>query len=148
YLRPLYLPMLSWAMIAEMSRNNVDFGSHTARHLDLSRIDIQSAKRDIVESRIAIEKNIGKEVTSFAYPSGRFKRNIVDLVRRQGFRCAFGGGGTIRKGADRFAVHRVEVSRSISSTMFRMRLTPATDWYKSLHQAFKRAYDKLPRAAL
>jgi peptidoglycan/xylan/chitin deacetylase (PgdA/CDA1 family) len=139
-----YLPMLGWNEIAEMNRYNIEIGAHTSSHPDLSRIDLRSAEREILESKAEIEKKIGKEVDSFAYPSGRYDKNIVDLVRRQGFRCAFGGEGTIRKDADRFAVHRVEVKRSISSTMFKMRLTVALDWYKIFHQAFKRAYDRFP----
>lgn len=148
YLGNSYLPMLGWDQIVMMSDNNIDFGAHTATHSDLSRMDYRSAKREIVVSKAEIEKRIGKEVISFAYPFGRYKGDIVDLVRHQGFRCAFGGGGLIRKDANKFAIHRVEVKRSTSFAMFKMRLTIAMDWYLKLEQTFKRAFKNLPFMAL
>lgn len=139
-----YLPMLGWKEIAEMNQNDVEFGAHTSSHPDLLRIDIQTAEREILESKAQIEKRIGKEADSFAYPFGRYQSDVADLVKRIGFRCAFGGEGGIRKDADRFAVHRVEVKRSINLPLFKIRLTTALDWYKILHKAFARACTQSP----
>lgn len=139
-----YLPMLSWKEITEMSRNDVEFGAHTSHHPDLLRIDTQTAEREILESKEEIEKRTGQRVDSFAYPFGRYGKKVADLVRRKGFRCAFGGEGLIRKDADEFAVHRVEVKRSTSLPLFKIRLTIALDWYKALHKAFARACAQSP----
>ncbi len=138
------LPMLSWNEIGEMSRNDVEFGAHTSSHLDLVRVDIQTAEREILRSKAEIERRIGKEVNSFAYPFGRYQSNVAALVRHKGFRCAFGGEGLVRKGADKFAVHRVEVKRSTSLPLFKIRLTKALDWHKTLHEALARAFSRSP----
>jgi peptidoglycan/xylan/chitin deacetylase (PgdA/CDA1 family) len=144
HLGNLLLPMLSWNQIVEMINNNIDIGAHTVSHLDLSRIDIQSAKKEILESKIEIEKETGKKVDYLAYPYGRYKNDIINLVRRLGFRCAFGGEGVIKKNPDMFVLPRIEVKRSIGYAMFKMRLTVASDWYKKLEQTFKRAFEDFP----
>lgn len=138
------LSMLGWDEIAEMSRNNVDFGAHTSSHPDLNQMDGLGAENEILESKAEIERRIGKEVDCFAYPFGRYKNSTLDLVRRHGFRCAFGGEGTVRKDANRFLVHRVEVKRSIGLSLFKIRLTMAVDWYKMLHKAFAKACTQSP----
>jgi peptidoglycan/xylan/chitin deacetylase (PgdA/CDA1 family) len=137
HLGNLHLPMLSWNEIVEMINNNINIGAHTASHPDLSRIDIQSAKREILESKIEIEKETGKKVDYFAYPYGRYENDVINLVRRLGFRCAFGGEGVIKKNPDMFVLHRVEVKQSIGYAMFKMRLTVALDWYKKLTRLSK-----------
>jgi peptidoglycan/xylan/chitin deacetylase (PgdA/CDA1 family) len=140
----MYLPMLSWKEIDEMIQGNIDIGAHTASHPDLSRIGVHRAKREILESKIEIEKRIRRNVDYFAYPFGSYDNNVVNLIRSLGFRCAFGGEGVIQKDTDIFAIHRVEVKRSTSQAMFKMRLTVALDWYKKVEQIFKRAFKDFP----
>jgi peptidoglycan/xylan/chitin deacetylase (PgdA/CDA1 family) len=144
----VYLPMLSWNEIVEMIHDNIDIGAHTASHPDLSRMDIHSAKRQILESKIEIEKRIRRKVDYFAYPFGRYENNVVNLIRCLGFRCAFGGEGVIQKDADIFVIHRVEVKRSISQAMFKMRLTVALNWYREFEHTFKRAFKDFPLMSL
>jgi len=142
------LSMLDWDEIAEMIQNNIDFGAHTARHPDLCEIDIDSAKREILKSKTEIEKMTGKKVNYFAYPYGRYNRDVVNLVGLLGFRGAFGGEGVIHKDANTLVIHRVEVKRSIGYAMFKMRLTAALDWYKKFEQALKVAFEDFPPMSL
>jgi peptidoglycan/xylan/chitin deacetylase (PgdA/CDA1 family) len=139
-----WLPMLSWNEIVEMINNNINIGAHTAGHADLCRIDIQSAKREILESKIKIEKETGKKVDYFSYPYGRYRNDVINLVRHLGFRCAFGGEGVIKKNLNMFVLHRVAVNRSTGYAMFKMRLTVALDWDKKLEKTFQRAFENFP----
>ncbi len=138
----LHLPMLSWKEIKEMNTGLVSFGSHTASHPDLSQIDFLDAASEISRSKAEIEETIGTCVDSLAYPSGRYNSRIVALAGNKGFSIAFGGGGTIRKDANKFAVPRVEVKRATGHLMFKVRLTKALDWYIAMHNAFARIYKR------
>lgn len=140
----LYLPMLTWNQIIEMNNYNVEIGAHTLTHPDLCQINIQDVKKEILESKREIEKRSCKQVEYFTYPFGRFRNEAIEVVRACGYRCAFGGEGTIRKNINRYAVPRVEVKRSIGFAMFKMRLTAAIDWYTILLQTINRALNNSP----
>jgi peptidoglycan/xylan/chitin deacetylase (PgdA/CDA1 family) len=144
----VYLPMLSWKEIDEMIKGDIGIGAHTASHPDLSRIDVQSAKKEILESKVEIEKKIRRKVNYFAYPFGIYDNNVVNLIRNLGFHCAFGGGGVIRKDTNIFVIPRVEVEQSTGYGMFKMKLTVALDWYKKFEQTFKRAFNGFPLISL
>jgi peptidoglycan/xylan/chitin deacetylase (PgdA/CDA1 family) len=83
--------MLDWDRVRAMRRAGVGFGAHTVTHPILSRVTPERARDEVVESKRAIERALGEEVTLFAYPNGRpedFTDETVALVRAAGFRAA------------------------------------------------------------
>lgn len=83
--------LLSWDEVREMSNNGIAFGAHTVTHPFLTELPVAEAKRQIVESKKTLEKELGKPVTAFAYPYGRatdFNDEIKQIVRQTGFACA------------------------------------------------------------
>ncbi len=83
--------MLSWDDIRVMSMNNISFGAHTINHPILSRISLDEARKEIVQSKIDIEKETGTCVDLFAYPNGKyedFNEDIMKIVQDAGFICA------------------------------------------------------------
>jgi peptidoglycan/xylan/chitin deacetylase (PgdA/CDA1 family) len=86
----IYNSMLSWDDITIMYNNGVNFGSHTVKHPILSMITPDEAKKEIYESKIAIEEKIGAPVKLFAYPKGKkedFNEGIKDILKEQGYVC-------------------------------------------------------------
>lgn len=82
--------ILSWEEIREM-KNNITFGAHTVTHPILTRLSLEQAKYEIMQSKKDIEENIGQKVTSFCYPNGSlgdFNREIVKLIKESGFTSA------------------------------------------------------------
>ena len=76
------------AEIREMAAGGIDFGSHTVSHAILplhSRPDVQ---RELSDSKAAVEALLGGIVDTFAYPDGRYSREVVACVRRTGYRIA------------------------------------------------------------
>jgi len=80
--------MLYWEEIREMSEGGIEFGAHTVTHPILTNIPLEEAKKEIELSKREIEDRIGKPVVSFAYPSGVYNREVVNLVKKAGFLCA------------------------------------------------------------
>ena len=83
--------MLTWDQIKEMAENDISFGAHTVNHPVLSRIPLDKAEYEIVESKKRIEENIGKPVTSFAYPFGKksqYTPQIFSILQKLRFKCA------------------------------------------------------------
>lgn len=55
-------------------------GSHTVSHPLLTRIPIEQAEYEIVESKKTLEQLLSTEITSFCYPRGYSNPDILDLV--------------------------------------------------------------------
>jgi len=83
--RPL---MLSWKQVREMSDGGVSFGSHTLTHPFLTRIPRKQVEQEVHLSRDVIEQQIGKRVTTFAYPSGNYDSGIRRIVEEAGYSAA------------------------------------------------------------
>ena len=91
---------LTWEQIKEMNANGIDFGSHTCSHPILSKLDLAALRHEIVGSKLVIEKEIGRSVTSFCYPNGQpddIGKEVVNAVRNSGYTCAV----TTIKGSNR-----------------------------------------------
>lgn len=82
--------ILSWDDINEMKCNGITFGAHTMSHANLQNIEMDTAKKEIIYSKIEIEKKLEREVKSFAYPYGLkfYNREIIEVVKDSGFECA------------------------------------------------------------
>jgi peptidoglycan/xylan/chitin deacetylase (PgdA/CDA1 family) len=93
--------MLSWDEVREMSRHAVSFGSHTVSHPILSTLTTEKANREIADSKAIIERELGRPVTTFAYPNGTehdFTNGTKNLLREAGYVCGvttlYGSNGT------------------------------------------------------
>ncbi|MBN1786310.1 MAG: polysaccharide deacetylase family protein [Candidatus Methanofastidiosa archaeon] len=65
-----------------------DIGGHTYNHVDLTGIDLEEAKEEILKGKETIENIIGRDVESFCYPLGKYNKDIIEIVRQSGFSCA------------------------------------------------------------
>ena len=87
----IYNPLL-WNEIQEMVQNSkIDIGSHTHKHLILSRYDKEVIQQELVLSKNIIEKKTGINTESFCYPNGAlgdFNLETGQLVREAGYTCA------------------------------------------------------------
>ncbi len=85
--------MLTWAQTAEMQSSGlVEFGSHTMRHACLTKLTLDEARWEIVESKKRLENRLDREILAFAYPygAGAYDPAVRSLVREAGYRYDFG----------------------------------------------------------
>lgn len=83
--------MLQWDEVQAMSREGIEFGSHTATHPILSRMGRNQAEREIVDSKRVLEERLGTTVEGFAYPNGTaadFTAETKALLRDAGYTYA------------------------------------------------------------
>jgi peptidoglycan/xylan/chitin deacetylase (PgdA/CDA1 family) len=130
--------MLTWEEIEEMSANGIEIGAHTVTHPNLQRTELKQAEHEILKSKEVIEKHIKKRVRFFSYPFGKYNNDIINITKSSGFEAALGGGGTIQKNADPFALSRIQVDSSVSFLLFQAQMTKAADWYKTFEKIAKR----------
>lgn len=81
--------MLTWKMIAEMTMEGIEFGSHTLSHPLLANINQDEARNEILISKQIIENEINKIVEHFAFPAGSMNDGLRDYVKEIGFKTSY-----------------------------------------------------------
>lgn len=127
--------LLRWSEIQAMaSEGLISFGVHTDTHEILTRLPFDEARREIMVSKQKLEQRLGEPVRFFAYPNGRpgdFNEAIKRAVKEQGFVCAFAStGGLIDRPFDPFALERLGISRDMSRSYFKFKLSGGVAWFE------------------
>lgn len=91
----------------------VEVGAHTVNHPVLSLLPVVSQKSEIEQSKVYLQKILGRPVSSFAYPYGSradYTRDSVGLVQEAGFACACSTfANKVGRNADPFQLPRILV---------------------------------------
>jgi len=85
------IPMLSWDEVREMSKYGIEFGAHSCSHPHLTKLSINEARKEILNSKLEIETNIDQSIHLFCYPYGDFNDEIKQIVKECGFLGACNG---------------------------------------------------------
>jgi len=104
---------MSWADINRLPGQWIALGSHTVNHNRLTLLDRSTALADLRESRLILEKETGKTVTSICYPEGSYDKETPALCREAGYVFGFttkeGSVDYPLKGDDRFFIPRMSI---------------------------------------
>ena len=118
--------MLSWSQVRRMHDSGIQFGAHTMTHPVISRLDLETMREEIGESRALIEQNIGAVVDHFAFPFGKFRdcgTSAAKLLKELGFRTAVTAmAGLNQRGIDVLRLRRLMVGHHASIAMFALQL--------------------------
>lgn len=81
--------MMDAAEVAALARAGMEVGAHTVTHPILSTLSPEESWSEIAHSKEALERIVGREVRTFAYPNGRpdkdFTEEDVQRVMKAGF---------------------------------------------------------------
>lgn len=81
--------LLSTQQIQIMQESGlIEFGAHTTRHSNLTRLDDIEMAKEIEDSKKYVEAITGQPCQSFAYPYGKYNDKIVDKVKQVGYESA------------------------------------------------------------
>lgn len=107
--------MLGTRDLRALADDGVDIGSHTMTHPQLDLVPASRARREIVESKDALEQLLGHPVSSFAYPHGHHTRAIKDLVVAGGYSSASAVRNMVSHGRDDvFALARLTITNGVT----------------------------------
>jgi peptidoglycan/xylan/chitin deacetylase (PgdA/CDA1 family) len=98
---------LDWNGVREAAARGLDMGSHTVRHLHLTRLGADALAAELVESRQRLEEELGRPIMALAYPSGDHDARVVEAVERAGYHLAF----TTALGSNPTGTHPLRVRR-------------------------------------
>ena len=121
--------LLDAAQIREMAAAGAEFGSHTVSHSDLTRLDDGALRRELADSRAAIEDLAGREVAVVAYPYGYLDERVVAAAREAGYRYGVTTvRGTRQAAGDLLRLRRVAVGGRVGAWRLRYRLSILYEW--------------------
>lgn len=105
-----YPLILTWRLLRQLPSRGIEIGSHTATHVDLTSLSDQEAARELVQSRLAIERRLRRPVQWLAYPFGDYDARIERLVRQAGYVLAVTTeGGSVQSARRPLALRRLQV---------------------------------------
>ena len=82
---------MTWDQIKEISKEDfVEIGNHSHTHEYLVDESDELIKEDIAKSISIFKKNLGKNSDFFSYPFGEYSNNFKSIIKRFGFKYAFG----------------------------------------------------------
>ncbi len=103
-------PLMDWKTVAEMSRNGVQFGSHSRSHPQLTKLSGDALRDELVGSKKELEDRLGRPIDHFCYPYGDNDERVRAEVRKAGYQYAvITQRGHVEKDYDPFALRRIPI---------------------------------------
>lgn len=109
---------ITWLDLRTMVAKGLDVGSHSITHPILTKVEGNELFKELIGSRLDIEKNLDITPESFCFPNGQlsdFDDEIKKAVKECGYKCgvsAFSGRNTL---SDMFSVNRYSCDSSLDS---------------------------------
>lgn len=80
---------MSWDELKIMAQSKfADIQSHSVTHPHLTRLNDEKAYAEILQSKKALEENLQKPVTVFAYPFGNYSEKTIAMAKAAGYESA------------------------------------------------------------
>ncbi len=100
--------IMSWDALRKLSQQGLTLGAHTRTHPLVNRISLEEARQEAVGSFQDLKQQIGSILPIFAYPSGEFSDDVVNMLAEEGFALAF----TTKRGINNIAhMHPLRLQR-------------------------------------
>lgn len=114
---------MSAAQLREMSDYGIDIESHTDNHVYLDTLSYDQQLKELKDSKEKLEKILGKEVTSIAYPYGNYNEDTKKATIAAGYTFGFTTNkGLAKRINNKVELNRIYVSSNYSLELFKERL--------------------------
>jgi peptidoglycan/xylan/chitin deacetylase (PgdA/CDA1 family) len=126
--------IMSWDSLRKLSEQGLTLGAHTRTHPLVNRISLQEARQEVVGSLQDLKHQIGSVLPIFAYPSGEFSNEVVNMLGQEGFSLAF----TTKRGINNVAhmnplrIQRINVGGRTTLPVLRAQLLSWTIHFNGL----------------
>jgi len=120
------------AQMKEMVAEGMEIGCHTFSHPRLAKLKRDEMRREVIDSKKALEDALGVPVRSFCYPYGSHNDEVVEAVQEAGYQVAT---STIRDNVnqerDRWKLRRVMIQPGRVGLKFRYSFS---NFYHIVHE--------------
>jgi peptidoglycan/xylan/chitin deacetylase (PgdA/CDA1 family) len=81
-------PLMNEDEVKEWITEGMEIGSHTQNHVHLADIDTKNATKEILQSKLDLEKQFDCVINHFCYPYGSYNDEIVNITKDVGYHTA------------------------------------------------------------
>ncbi len=119
---------MSWDEARQLAGLGFDIGSHTCEHPILSRLDDAELRTEIWDSKMKIEAELGRPVTTIAYPNGGaadYSPRVVEITKACGYSSGFAVDEAFQRpwsvagAGSRYGLSRMIVQGHLPAAQFR-----------------------------
>jgi hypothetical protein len=105
---------MTWAQLREMLAAGMEIGSHGTEHRMLGRLPMDEMRREVFDSRAALQRELGTRADVLSYPVGSddaIGPAVIQAVEDAGYRmaCSYVTGTGQMAAATRFSMPRLPV---------------------------------------
>lgn len=121
---PATMRSVTWTMLEQMKEGGFEVGGHTLTHPHLPKLDDDSLRHELWESRARIAERLGA-CDTFAYPFGEWSDRVAAAAADCGYRYAFSlPTKTGQRHATPHSIPRINVDYRDSERRFAAKLSP------------------------
>jgi len=133
--------VMSVEQLRGLPPNLVTLGSHTLTHPFLPELLQKDAFKELLESRLQLEKLLNRRVGLFSFPFGGFTEDLVQLSRQAGYHRVFTTLPYMALGNPKeFVVGRIRADTTDWPLEFRLKIAGAYRWlpwaFSAKHRIF------------
>jgi len=99
---------LDWSEARALAAAGMEIGSHTVDHQRLADLPDERVRDELVQSRRALEQQMGRPIEVLAYPYNSMRARTAELAREAGYRAAL--AGMAHGNAKLFSLYRFSMS--------------------------------------
>ncbi len=105
--------------IKEMAAAGWEVGSHSMSHADLTVLEPQRQRAEVVDSKDFLEKTLGVPISSIAYPFGLSNSGVIDYAHFAGYSAGMSLGFTYDQGVGNiFTLQRRDIKGTYDIKQF------------------------------
>jgi peptidoglycan/xylan/chitin deacetylase (PgdA/CDA1 family) len=113
-------------------------GSHTLFHPLLDHCEVETGFLECQMSRELLENLIGRPVAHFALPNGNFNKNVIDWVRRAGYRsCRTISPGWVNPSTSQFMLPNFGIADTADSCKAAIQACGVWSIFKAFRNYFR-----------
>jgi peptidoglycan/xylan/chitin deacetylase (PgdA/CDA1 family) len=110
---------LSISQLQEMAAAGWEIGSHSMTHANLTQVSPSQLRIELLNSRLRLEKELGIEIRTFAYPYGSYIPELARKAENYGYFTAVGLGKGASHGSNMiYYLERLEIPGTIAINDF------------------------------
>lgn len=117
--------------LREWAGHGLDVGSHSVTHADLTRVDRDQVRRELNDSKSALEEILRRPVLDFCYPYAHHDDNARKEAAAAGYRTAYAGEPPHD---DIHSVPRMMIRENESEARFARKLSGYYYWISAWHR--------------
>jgi peptidoglycan/xylan/chitin deacetylase (PgdA/CDA1 family) len=116
-------PLMTAQQIMELRESGAEIGSHGVSHRSFPTLDTGSLRKEMEDSRAALETLLGSPIQTLAYPYGDVDERVKSTAKEAGYRMAFAvNSGPVKFASDLFEIRRVRISNRADAAYLYVKL--------------------------